>query len=172
MQLYCYTPHYAAPALGLLAVLVVAGLRHLHAQRWRGRPAGRALVYAIVLFYPLLAVLSLIAEPAIPDNATHLQRARLLEQLRLDGGKHLILVRYTNPKPRGFGHEDWVFNEADIDASRVVWAREINPKEDRRLLGYYPERRTWLLVVEVDRQTYTLRPHPLRDSAADARASR
>lgn len=172
MQLYCYTPHYAAPALGLLAVLVVAGLRQLHAVRWRGRPAGRALVCVIVLYYPLLAWLSVLVEPRIPENATHIQRAQLLEQLRQDGDEHLVLVRYHNPKPRGFGHEDWVFNEADIDASRVVWAREISPEKDRHLLDYYPGRRVWLLEVEVDRQTYRLSPYSQRELTAQAQASR
>jgi hypothetical protein len=172
LQLYCYTPHYAAPALGLLTVLVVAGLRRLHSLRWRDRWAGRALLCLIVLFYPLLAGLSLIAEPGFPHYATHLQRARLLEQLGQDGAEHLVVVRYLHPKPGGLGHEDWVFNEADIDASRVVWARERGPQEDRWLLDYYAGRRAWLLEVEVDRQRYRLSPHPLRESAAGATAYR
>ena len=93
--------------------------------------------------------------------------ARLLHQLRQDGDKHLVLVRYLHPKPFGLGHEDWVFNEADIDGARVVWAREMTANEDRRLLAYYPDRRAWLLEVEVDQKSYRLRPHPLRDAASE-----
>jgi hypothetical protein len=160
LQVYCYTPHYAAPATGLVAVVAVAGLRHLYVWRRNGQPVGRALLHGVVLCYPVLAVLTIVAEPAIPSDATHLQRARLLDELRRDGDRHLVLVRYLNPKPHGLGHEDWVFNEADIDASRVVWAREMNPEADRRLLEYYPDRRAWLLEVEVDRRSYRLRPYP------------
>jgi hypothetical protein len=161
-QVYCYCPHYAAPAAGLIAVLAVAGLRQLRLWRWHGRPSGRVLVRGIAFCYPVLIVLSVWAEPPIPPDATHMMRARLLRQLESDGDRHLVVVRYYHPWPRGLGHEDWVWNAADVDASRVVWAREMSPAEDRRLLDYYPDRRAWLLEVEVDKQSYRLTPHPLR----------
>jgi hypothetical protein len=164
-QIYCYCPHYAAPAAGLFAVLAVAGLRRLRLWRVHDRPSGRVLVRGIALCYPVLVVLTVLAEPRIPDDATHLLRARLLHQLESDGDRHLVVVRYYNPRPRGLGHEDWVWNEADIDASRVVWAREMGPAEDRRLLDHYLDRRAWLLEVEVDKQSYRLTPHPLRQEA-------
>ncbi len=164
-QIYCYCPHYAAPAAGLFAVLAVAGLRQIRLWRFHGRPSGRVLVRGIALCYPVLVGLTVFAEPRIPDDATHLMRARLLHQLESDGDRHLVVVRYYNPWPRGLGHEDWIWNAADIDASRVVWAREMGPAEDRRLLDYYPNRRVWLLEVEVDKQSYRLTPHPLREQA-------
>jgi hypothetical protein len=167
-QVYGYTPHYAAPATCLIAALAVAGLRRLQLWRWRGRPAGRALLRGIALCYPGLALLSAVAEPPIPADATHLQRARLLEQLRQDGDRHLVLVRHLDPNPCGLGHEDWVWNEAEIDASRVVWAREMSPEQDRRLLAYYPRRRAWLLEVEAAKRSYRLSPHPLRNGAQGA----
>jgi hypothetical protein len=163
---YAHIPHYAAPGTCLAVALVVAGLRQLRLWRRGGRPVGRALVWGMALCYPGLAVMSLLAEPPIPADATHVQRAALLDQLRHDGDKHLVLVRYYHPKPHGLGHEDWVFNEADIDGSRVVWAREISPEQDRRLLDYYPDRRAWLLEVEVDKRSYRLSPHPLAGESA------
>jgi len=143
-------------------VLAVAGLRQVRLWRFQGRPAGRVLMRGIALCYPVLVVFTVLAEPRIPNDATHMMRARLLRQLEQDGDRHLVVVRYYNPWPRGLGHEDWVWNAADIDASRVVWAREMGPDEDCRLLDYYPDRRTWLLEVEVDKQSYRLTPHPLR----------
>jgi hypothetical protein len=155
-------PHYVAPAAGLLAVLVVTGLRQLYVGRWHGRRVGRALVCSIGLSYPSLIVLSALADPGIPAEATHMARAGLLRRLEHDPRRHLVVVRYDNPRPNGLGHEDWVFNEADIDAARVVWAREINPEADRRLLDYFGDRQAWLLEVEVDQGTYRLSPHPLQ----------
>jgi hypothetical protein len=155
-------PHYVAPAAGLLAVLIVAGLRQLYVWRWHGRRLGQAVVYAIGLSYPFLLVLSALAEPAIPAEATHVARAALLRQLEHDPRRHLVVVRYHHPRPHGLGHEDWVFNEADIDAARVVWARAINPEADRRLLDYFGDRQAWLLEVQVDQGTYRLSPHPLQ----------
>jgi hypothetical protein len=164
LQLYCYTPHYAAPMACLLAFLAVQGLRQVRLWRWWGRPAGRVLLGGLALSYPVLAVLSMMTDPGTPPDATHVQRAALLDSFRRSGEQHLVLVRYLRPAPRGLGHEDWVFNEADIDRSQVVWAREMNPDDDRRLLAYFPERRAWLLEVEADKKTYRLSPHPLREA--------
>jgi hypothetical protein len=169
---YCYCPHYAAPGAVLVFIVVCAGLRQLWVWRRRGRPVGRVVVWGIALGYPILALLSTILEPAIPSDATHIQRAALLRQLQEEPGQHLVLVRYLHPKEHGSGHEDWVWNEADIDASQVVWAREMNPDADRRLLAYFPDRRAWLLEVEVDKRIYRLTPHPLRDAAEGRSYSR
>jgi hypothetical protein len=163
-QVFCFTPHYAAPGAALLAVLVVAGLRQCYALREGGRHLGRLLVTAVVLGYPLAVVLSALTDPGTPPDATHMQRADVRRQLEADGRRHLVVVRYHNPWPNGYGHEDWVFNGADIDASRVVWAREIDPAADRRLLDYFADRQAWLLEVQVDEGTYRLTPHPLRES--------
>ena len=36
---------------------------------------------------------------------------------------------------------DWVYNGADIDKSKVIWARQMDPASDRELLNYYKGRR-------------------------------
>jgi hypothetical protein len=62
------------------------------------------------------------------------------------GGEHLIIVRYSkkhNP------HKEWVYNHADIDGSKVVWARAMNPAKDAELLSYFANRQAWLLEPEL-----------------------
>ena len=56
-------------------------------------------------------------------------------------GKQLVFVRYW---PRHLLRE-WVHNAADIDGSGVVWARDLGPVENEKLLRYYPDRTAWLL---------------------------
>jgi hypothetical protein len=60
-------------------------------------------------------------------------------------GNHLVLVRYA---PNHFVGQEWVYNAADIDHSRIVWAREIPGRDVRPLLEYFRDRMVW--VVEAD----------------------
>ena len=54
-------------------------------------------------------------------TATSTARGQALKQLNATGGKHLVLVRYSPQHRFDFGV---VFNDADIDHSPVIWARQ------------------------------------------------
>jgi hypothetical protein len=64
------------------------------------------------------------------------------------------LVRYW---PQHIFQDEWVYNEADIDAARVVWARDLGAAENQKLQHYYPDRTVWLL--EPDARTPALSPY-------------
>ena len=65
------------------------------------------------------------------------------------------MVRYA---PDHNVHTEWVYNEADIDAATVVWARELSTDRNRALLDFFAERRIWLLTPDVPGAP--LRPYP------------
>jgi hypothetical protein len=134
--------HYVAPVTGLVFVVAVQALRQLRLWRWRGLTAGRAYVRALPAAYLVLLALSLPLEHRAGPADRHVQRALVLERLSHEPGRHLVLVRYA-PKPLGIDHEEWVYNGADIDGAKVVWAREMGPAEDRALREYYRGRRVW-----------------------------
>jgi hypothetical protein len=74
-------------------------------------------------------------------------RAQLIAGLERQGGSHLIVVRYT---PTHDVHTEWVYNDADIDASPIVWARDMGEEQNRELLNYYKNRQVWVLEPDID----------------------
>ena len=57
--------------------------------------------------------------------------------------------------------EEWVYNDADIDGAKVVWARDMGTAKNQELLDYYKDRRVWL----VEPLSYTTPDSGLRPCA-------
>ena len=138
-------PRKLAPATGLIMFLIVQGLRHLKVCSWRDKPIGAYLSLAV----PFVCVVSVATSfspsfhiPPLPPS--HI-RADMLTALDQDPDRHLIIVRYS---PNHNPHFEWVYNEADIDGAKVVWARELDRMSNQRLLRYYRDRKAWLLEAD------------------------
>jgi hypothetical protein len=145
------SPHYLAPATGLLFLILVQCMRHLAQWRWRSRAVGIALVRATPLVLFAMLVLRLLAAPAHariepPPPVGNLDRARILHSLERTPGKHLVIARYGRNHHIG---TEWVYNAADIDGSKVVWARDMGESKNRELLEYFADRKIWLLEPDV-----------------------
>ena len=149
--------HYAAPLTGVLFALVVQGLRHLRCWQQDARPVGvglsRALVLAAVAFAPFHHR-SGTFEPETSQHTKIEQRAAFLAQLKATPGQHLVLVRYS-PVPSG---GEWVYNDADIDHAKVVWAREIPGMDLKPLLEHFRNRQLWL--AQPDSSPPRIDPYP------------
>ena len=135
-------------ALACVFILVsVEGLRML-GQRPAGAAAARALVW--------LCVAQFVFSYATYTQRNPDARIEVNAQLAKMPGKLLVLVRYW---PQHIFQNEWVYNAADIDDARVVWARDLGDAEDQKLLHYYPDRTVWLL--EPDARPPRLAPyHP------------
>jgi hypothetical protein len=72
-------------------------------------------------------------------------RHAVRDRLLATPGKQLVFVRYRV----GHAFEEWVYNAADIDASQIVWARDLGADENEKLRRYYPDRTSWLLQPDV-----------------------
>lgn len=67
--------------------------------------------------------------------------------------RHLVLVPHQGERDL---HDAWVYNRADPDAARVVWAREPSPEALPGLLRHFAHRRAWRL--EADRTLTPIAP--------------
>lgn len=150
-------PHYIAPAAAILFAVLVQSIRHLRTMRIFGRPIGAALSRAILL--ALVVDVSLLVAQRLGDPQGWggwglSDRADLLHDLESRPGKHVVLVRYG---PDHSVHEEWVFNAADIDASKVIWARDFPGEINDQLFRYYPDRTIWLALPDTN-EVSVLRP--------------
>jgi hypothetical protein len=161
-----YFPHYMGPSTAILLALIMLAMRHLQLWRWRGKPSGLFLARAVPVICFVLFVLRAAAGPFKSDvfhspawyqrGPTSFGRAALLRKLQQLEGKQLVIVRY---KPGRDPFEEWVYNEADIDAAKVVWAREISSADDMQLITYFKGHRIWLL--EPDEKPARLSEYPV-----------
>ena len=78
------------------------------------------------------------------------ERAQVLKTLEDSPGRHLVIVRYGVPHNV---HREWVFNEADLDTAKVVWARDMGEQSNQELIQYFRDRHIWL----VEEEGYSLR---------------
>jgi len=160
-----FSPHYAAPLAGALYALVIMAMRHLRLWEWHSQPVGRQLVRVI----PVLAAAILIFHTSglerrlgLPAPTQDFGRAAILAQLQGYSGDQLVVVQYVpNHEPL----DEWVYNEADIDAAKVVWARDMGASANQELIRYFKDRRVWLL--EADELPPKLFPYqPMEKNAA------
>jgi hypothetical protein len=154
-----FWPHYLAPATATVILIVIQSMRHLRRWKRAGRPVGVGLTRVIVLF--AAAMIPVHIAQAIRDpsslalfNTTLRARARIAVQLEATPGEHLVIVRYSDHHSP---HEEWVYNAADIDHAKIVWAREIADEDIRPLLDYFLGRKVWL--VEPDSSPPRLLPY-------------
>jgi hypothetical protein len=157
-------PHYAAPLTCVFFALIVQSIRHVRTMGIAGRPIGIALSWAIVT---LLAMVTGSAVAHRSCDSLHWtcegdpSRAAIQKKLENTPGKHLVIVRYEEDHNV---HDEWVFNGAEIDTAKVLWARELSAQQNDRLFAYFKDRQIWLATPDTDNTT--LQPYsPPADSS-------
>jgi len=75
-----------------------------------------------------------------------------------------VIVHY---EPQHDTDWEWMYNDADIDHSKVVWARDMGAAQNEELIDYFKNRRVWAIDADEDTPQlfpYTERPDPSRES--------
>jgi len=157
-------PHYAAPITCVVYALLAQSVRHLRLMKWETRPVGIALSRALLLILILETGVNVgrrACDPMWWTCTGDPSRVYVQDQLLRMPGKHLLMVRYSENHNI---HDEWVYNGADIDGSKVVWARELDAQQNARLFAYFKDRDVWLVEPDTDnREVKPYTPPPDSD---------
>lgn len=153
--------HYLAGITCLFVLVSIVGFEKLSRLRIRGSNVGFDIVRVLVVlcfaefmtWYTLhlfetpfaYSVLQYETWDAI-NYARPTRRQQVQAELARIPGQLLVFVHYS---PHHVYQDEWVWNRADIDASRIVYARDLGPDEDEKLIHYYPNRKVLLLEPDL-----------------------
>ena len=163
LTIYIGQPHYVAPLAVVFYAIITLMLRDMY-------DSGREPLKFIARAIPAICVLLLILRVAAPlvgrepppswirtwcsQDEQNLERARILKQLEQTPGKHLVIVHYR--PNHDFILDEWVYNKADINGSKVIWARDMGA-QNAELVHYFEGRQVWL--AEPDYNPARLSPY-------------
>jgi hypothetical protein len=139
-------PQYGAPAAALFFTLIALGMfavRRMQFRCFSGTNLVRGWVLTQLLLTTNLFYKHWMKSPVPPEPRYASVEREKIEKLLLEHpGKHLCLVKYSLDHP---AIEEWVYNGADLKSERIVWARSMDPDDDRKLMKAFPDRDVWLL---------------------------
>lgn len=162
--------HYIAALTCLFILVSVVGLEHLSRFSIRGMAVGgdaaRLILFLCVAHFLFWYGMHFFDDTGLSQSARQYEtwdainhqnperRILINQQLGQAPGKQLVFVRYW---PSHIFQDEWVYNAADIDSARIVWARDLGATEDEKLIRYFPDRVVWLL--EPDAKPPRLSPY-------------
>jgi hypothetical protein len=150
------SPHYLAPATAVIVAIIIECCRHLHARRI---PMVQLAAVAMSLVLALRIGAQNLGLPYTQELnyqswcckvQGNMNKQRIARDLERIPGQHLVFVK---TKTSEFNLLQWIYNAADIDASRIVWARPLGAEEDARLMEYYRGRQVWIVDPNVEPAT-------------------
>lgn len=145
--------HYYAPFLPYLIVSITATLAL--ANRQIASVWGRKSFFSFVLALICVQVVSLFVWPLffekhLPDP--HNSQFTFQQTFSSLPDKHLVLVDYeTGDLQINDGRFylltilSWIYNEPDLDRSKVVWANNMGDDKNQQLWNYFRDRHVWIL---------------------------
>lgn len=91
------------------------------------------------------------------DFGRHRQtiKERLLTFHQKSGLQQIVFVKYGQDHEY---HKEWIYNDADIFHSPVIWARDLGAKKNNKLRSFVGGHWAWSLYIESDDQMPVLTP--------------
>jgi hypothetical protein len=150
-----FQTHYLGAVTSLFILMSVAGLQQI--ARWSPE-AARLLFCLCLVHFAFWYTMHLNDQEDFAlammryetwDSINHRNPERRIyvnDQLAEIPGQLLVFVRYSQ---RHIFQDEWVYNEASIEAARIIWARDLGPQENEKLRAMHPGRRVLLLEPDV-----------------------
>lgn len=170
-----WLPHYLAPFTAVLYGLGLQMMRHICVWRLHRELTGLALVrmsfvvcLTVAMLRPFDGTLGFPVHENPPSDWNFVwygpdhfgvARAAVQQKLEMMQGEQLVIVRYAATH---WPLDQWVYNGADIDQQKVIWAQDMGPAGNRELLDYYKDRKAWL--VQPDLSPVSVVPYPTGES--------
>ncbi len=156
-----FNTYSTGPLVAPVFFLMAEGLRILSGIRINRVSAGKYLVILVFVVTTGFLVDKLRVMPThrfFIQHRTIMQVNAITRELKRRGGRHLIMVRYSeNYIPAG----EWIHNEPDIDNSVIVMAREKDKESNYRLFEYFRGRHIWLLEIESEENPAKFTSYPI-----------
>jgi hypothetical protein len=161
LTIYVGQPHYAAPLTAVFyaaTILVMRDLRSIASGRW----IGRSVFLVAAILFVIVGLASFFHARPKPSwiriwctpSLQNFRRQAVLNQLEHIPGEHIVIVRYR--PDHDIAYDEWVFNGADIDGSKIIWARDMG-RQNGELADYFNTRKIWL--IEPDSRPVKLTPY-------------
>lgn len=145
--------HYFAPSLVWMVILTALAIHWMIGRLVSDRPAVKTALWTLVIVQ-VACMGAEIANASMRQWTWADQRQEIVRRLRGQGGNHLILVRY---RAEHDVHHEWVYNDADLEACPILWARSWRPDLDGQLLQHYSNRTVWMLEFDDQDQASLVR---------------
>ena len=146
-------PHYLAPLVPILWCFIGLGLVYLSSWKVFQFEFGLLLAIGCVGFAAIerYEEFDTSSSRMASVDLWHHQRQRIETQLQSTPGQHLVLIEYA---PFHSPHDEWCYNSADIDRSKIVWARDLGSDKNDALLRYFSHRSVHRLAVDAGHVTH------------------
>jgi hypothetical protein len=143
---HAWYPQHSASETILIVMILAQCWRHLRVwqrRRARGIAVSRNLIAGFAAAIVLIGI-ARANDRLLPQKVTRIwaslapvpkPRDRVVAKLRAAGGNYLVFVYYPPEHPY---IDEWVFNGASIPGSPIVFARNIDPESDARLVKEMP----------------------------------
>ncbi len=161
MSIVWMHPHYVAPLVAPVVVVYLASARRL-AQIGDGPyRAGRLLAVLLAAGWFWMGAEWYSTALAVSDPYLRPPwakvRADVQDWLSHEApGKHVVLLRYSL---RHNFHDEWVYNGADLEGPAVLFARDMGPEQNAKLVAHYRDRKFWVAYVDSRRSPIKVGPY-------------